>query len=65
MLFSDTLSESACSDRRQRLPWQVFAELMQRALRPLAQARRHKNCFWRGWRLLAVDGVQFSLYNPS
>lgn len=63
MLFSDALSESACSDRRQRLPWQVFAELMQRALRPLAQARRHKDCFWRGWRLLAVDGVQFSLYN--
>lgn len=63
MLFSDALSESACSDRRQRLPWQVFAELMQRALRPLAQPRRHKDCFWRGWRLLAVDGVQFSLYN--
>lgn len=63
MLFSDALSESACSDRRQRLPWQVFDELMQRALRPLAQARRHKDCFWRKWRLLAVDGVQFSLYN--
>jgi hypothetical protein len=63
MLFEDALSESACSDRRQRLPWQVFAELMQCALRPLAQARRHKNCFWRSWRLLAVDGVQFSLYN--
>ncbi|MCU0784937.1 MAG: class I SAM-dependent methyltransferase, partial [Verrucomicrobia bacterium] len=32
--------------RRARLPWQVFAELMQRALRPLAQARRHPEAFW-------------------
>jgi hypothetical protein len=63
LLFEDALSDSACSDRRQRLPWQVFAELMRHALRPLAQVRRHKDSFWRGWRLLAVDGVQFSLYN--
>lgn len=63
LLFTDALGDSACSDRRQRLPWQVFAELMQRALRPLAQGRRHKESFWRGWRLVAVDGTQFSLYN--
>lgn len=63
MLCPDPLGDSACSERRQRLPWQVFAELMQHALRPLAQRRRHPDCFWRGWRLLAVDGVQFSLYN--
>lgn len=63
MLFEDALGESACSDRRARLPWQVFAELMQRALRPLAQARRQPEAFWRGWRLLALDGTQFSLTN--
>jgi hypothetical protein len=63
LLFTDALGDSACSDRRQRLPWQVFAELMQRALRPLAQVRRHQESFWRGWRLVAVDGTQFSLYN--
>lgn len=60
---ADALGDSACSERRQQVPWQVFAELMRRALRPLAQARRHPDCFWRGGRLLAVDGVQFSLYN--
>lgn len=63
LLHADALGESGCSERRQLLPWQVFAGLMQRALRPLAQARRHPECFWRGWRLIAVDGIQFSLYN--
>jgi hypothetical protein len=63
LLHEDALGDSGCSERRQLLPWQVFAGLMQRALRPLAQTRRHKECFWRGWRLVAVDGIQFSLYN--
>ena len=63
LLYADSLSESACSDRRQRLPWAVFAGLMQRALRPLAQVDQHAESFWRGWRLVAVDGTQFSLTN--
>jgi DDE family transposase len=63
LLGTDALGDSACSDRRLRLPWQVFAELMQRALRPRAQRRRHQDSFWRRWRLLAVDGTQFSLSN--
>jgi len=63
LLFSDALSDSSCSDRRQRLPWQVFADLMRCALRPLARVRRDAGCFWRQWRLVAVDGIQFSLYN--
>jgi hypothetical protein len=63
LLFDDALGDSACSDRRQRLPWQVFAELMRHALRPLAQVRRDPASFWRGWRLVAVDGTQFSLSN--
>lgn len=63
LLFPDALGDSACSDRRQRLPWQVFEELMGLALRPLAEVRRHGGSFWRGWRVVAVDGTQFSLYN--
>ena len=62
-LFDASLSDGSWSDRRARLPWRVFAELMQRALHPLAQARRHVQAFWRGWRLLALDGTQFSLSN--
>ena len=63
MLFEDALGDSACCDRRARLPWQIFAELMQRVLRPLARQRRHKEAFWRGWLLTAVDGTQHSVTN--
>lgn len=63
MLFEDALVDSSCSDRRMRLPWQVFSELMRRALRPLVSPSRHPEGFWRGWRLLAMDGTQFSVTN--
>ncbi|HTY86988.1 MAG TPA: IS4 family transposase [Candidatus Acidoferrum sp.] len=62
-LFKAPLADSSWSDRRTRLPWQVFAELMQRVLRPLARRRRHPDAFWRDWRVLALDGTQFSLTN--
>lgn len=62
-LFGDGLSDSSCSDRRTRLPWEIFADLMQRVLRPKATVRRHSDAFWRGWRLVAIDGTQFSLTN--
>lgn len=63
MLFEDCLNESGCANRRARLPWEVFAELMRRLLRPLANRRRHPEAYWRGWRLAAVDGTQFSVTN--
>jgi len=63
LLFEDALGESACADRRARTPWQVFADLMARALRPLARKKHHPEAFWRGWRLVALDGTQFSLSN--
>jgi hypothetical protein len=62
-LFEDGLCESSLSERRARLPWEVFSELMRLGLRPLAQAATHPEAFWRGWRLVALDGTQFSLTN--
>lgn len=62
-LFNEPYAESSISDRRSRLPWDLFAELMRRALRPRANRRRHPEAFWRGWRLVALDGTQFSLSN--
>lgn len=61
-LFREPLADSSWSDRRLRLPWEIFAELMRRALRPRATPR-HAEAFWRGWRLIALDGTQFSLIN--
>lgn len=56
------LADSSWSDRRARLPWEIFADVMRRALRPRA-TRRQREAFWRGWRLVALDGTQFSLTN--
>jgi hypothetical protein len=61
-LFDDALADSSWADRRTRLPWEIFAELMRRVLRPRA-TRRQRDAFWRGWRLVALDGTQFSLTN--
>jgi len=61
-LFADALADSSWADRRARLPWQIFAELMRRVLRPKA-THRQREAFWRGWRLVALDGTQFSLIN--
>jgi hypothetical protein len=64
-LFREPLADSSWSDRRLRLPWEIFADLMQRALRPRATPRQHREAFWRGWRLIALDGTQFSLINTA
>ena len=63
MNAADTLAESSLSERRTRLPWEVFSELMRRGLRALAHQATHPEAFWRGWRLVALDGTQFSLTN--
>jgi hypothetical protein len=62
-LFQEPLSDSSWGDRRRRLPWDVFADLMRRALRPIATRRQQPEAFWRGWRLLALDGTQYSVMN--
>src|SRR5688500_15932643 len=38
-LFDASLADSSWADRRARLPWEVFAELMRRVLRPRATRR--------------------------
>lgn len=61
-LFDDALVDSSWADRRARLPWEIFADLLRRMLRPRA-TRRQPEAFWRGWRVVALDGTQFSLTN--
>lgn len=61
-LFNYGFADSSLSDRRARLPWEVFTDVMRRALRPRATGR-HKGAFWRHWRLVALDGTQFSVTN--
>jgi Transposase DDE domain len=61
-LFDDSLADSSWADRRARVPWEIFAELMRRVLRPKATPRQ-PDAFWRGWRVVALDGTQFSVTN--
>lgn len=56
-------SESTLSERRQALPWEVFSRLMGAGLKARATRKKHPQCFYRPWRLLALDGAQFSLSN--
>ena len=60
-LFAAPFADSSFSERRTRLPWAVFAEWLRLGLRPLAEAAAQPDAFWRGWRLVALDGTQFSL----
>ena len=62
-LFETPLAESSLADRRARLPWEIFGDLMRRMLHPRATPRSEPEAFWNGWRLVALDGTQFSLTN--
>jgi Transposase DDE domain len=62
-VFGTPLADSSWADRRARVPWEIFADLLRRALRPRATPGRHPDAFWRSWRLVAMDGTQFSLTN--
>lgn len=58
-----SMSDSSISERRQKLPWEVFEKVMSEALRVCAVEQKHENCFYRELRLIALDGTNFSLRN--
>jgi hypothetical protein len=62
-LTGQAISESALSARRQGLPWAVFEELLRLALRPLAKPQAQGRAFYKGLRLVGIDGSSFSLSN--
>jgi hypothetical protein len=57
------MSDSAHSQRRQNLPVELFEQLMGVALQPLADESLHPECFYGGYRLVGIDGTQFSVLN--
>jgi len=60
-----SLTDGALSLRRQHLDADVFPSVMEAALRPLADAKQHPECFYRGLRLLGLDGTRFSVPNSE
>jgi hypothetical protein len=62
-LLSIQMANSTLSERRQVLPFEVFAQLLRRVLSPISGAPAQA-CY-RQWRLVAIDGVSFSLANTA
>lgn len=61
--FGMSLSDSALSQRRQRLGPDIFQVIMQETLRPLADAALHPGCFLGVLRLVGIDGTTWSVSN--
>ena len=57
------MSDSAHAQRRQDLPLELFEQIMVTALQPLADPDRQPECFYQGYRLVGVDGTQWSVGN--
>jgi hypothetical protein len=57
------MSDSAYSQRRPHLPVELFDQIMQTALQPLADQTRQPESFYEGYRLVGVDGTQWSVSN--
>lgn len=57
------VSDSDLSQRRTAAGVAVFEAIVRAALRPLATLREHPSAFYRGWRLVGIDGSQTSVSN--
>ena len=57
------MSDSAYAQRRQLLPVELFEQILSTALSPLADPQLHPQSFLHGYRLVGVDGTQFSVVN--
>jgi hypothetical protein len=57
------ISDSAFSQRRQNVPFEFFEKLLAMALRPFATEEKQPEAFYRGLRLTAFEGTQFSISN--
>ena len=57
------VSDSDLSQRRAAAGVRVFEAIVRAALRPLATPGEQPDAFYRGWRLVAIDGSQASVSN--
>jgi hypothetical protein len=57
------VSDSDLSQRRQAAGVGVFEAIVRAALRPLANLQDHPAAFYKGWRLVGLDGSQTSVSN--
>ena len=60
-----SISDSAVCAQRACLSWAFYEQLFARLLQPLAKLSKQPGSFYQGMRLLALDGVRFSLRNTA
>jgi hypothetical protein len=63
MFTQKQMSESALSERRQTLGAEPWKEALKAALRPLADPALHPHAFYKGFRLVGVDGTNMNIGN--
>jgi hypothetical protein len=59
------ISASALSQRGKSIGWELIAEILHDVLKPLADPTNHPDAFYKGLRLLALDGTRFNLRNTK
>jgi hypothetical protein len=57
------ISNSALSQRRARMGLEVFYQILRVALSPKAELKAHPQAFYKGKRLVGIDGSKFSVSN--
>lgn len=62
-LTGKSITDGALSQRRTVLPWQIFESLLEAALSPKAEIKKHPRAFYGGLRLCGLDGSRFSVAN--
>ena len=62
-LTGQKISEAARRERRLTMPREVFAAILEAALVPLAAPSLSAEAFYAGFRLVGIDGTQFSCTN--
>ena len=62
-LTGKSITDGALSQRRLSWAWQIFEKILEAALRPKADPRKHPQAFYRGLRLCSADGSLLSIAN--
>jgi hypothetical protein len=56
-------SDSAISERRQTMDWPLWMALINKHCGPLAQKHKHPGAFYKGLRLVGIDGTTWNVAN--
>lgn len=65
-LTGERFCDSSLSERRQTMDWPLWVALLNHASGPVAQEKQHPGAFYKGWRLIGIDGTTWNVANtPS